>query len=169
MLAAGAGLLFGLLAVVLGPAAPASAHAALVGTDPGNGTIVPDAPNRVTLTFSEPVQLLSDKIQVLGPDGSRADQGQPTQAGNTVNISLRSGGARGTYLVSYRVVSADSHPVGGSFSYSVGAPSTTPSATTNAQAVDPVVRTLIPIGTIRSRVARARDELVIAVTAARAS
>src|SRR5690349_12690869 len=141
-----AGVLFGLLAVLLGPAAPASAHAALVGTDPGSGTIVPDAPNKVTLTFSESVQLLPGKIQVLAPDGSRADQGQPQQAGDTVTIPLRSAGGRGTYLVSYRVISADSHPVGGSFSYSVGAPSTTPSATTNDQAVDPVVRALIPIG-----------------------
>jgi copper transport protein len=141
-----AGVLFGLLAVLLGPAAPASAHAALVGTDPGNGTIVPDAPNKVTLTFTESVQLLSGKIQVLAPDGSRADQGEPQQAGNTVTIPLRSGGGRGTYLVSYRVISADSHPVGGSFSYSVGAPSTTPSTATNEQAVDPVVRALIPIG-----------------------
>ena len=141
-----AGIFVGLLAVLLGPAAPASAHAALVATDPGTGTIVPDAPDRVTLTFSESVQLLSGKIQVLAPDGSRADQGEPRQSGNTVTIPLRSGGGRGTYLVSYRVISADSHPVGGSFSYSVGAPSTTPSATTNSQAVDPVVRALIPIG-----------------------
>jgi copper transport protein len=138
-----AGVLVGLLAVLVGPAAPASAHAALVGTDPGSGTVVPDAPNKVTLTFSESVQLLSGKIQVLAPDGSRADQGQPQQAGATVTIPLRTGGGRGTYLVSYRVISADSHPVGGSFSYSVGAPSTTPSATTNDQAV---VRILIPIG-----------------------
>jgi copper transport protein len=146
IVAASAGVLFGLLAVLLGPAAPASAHAALVGTDPGSGTIVPDAPNKVTLTFSESVQLLPGKIQVLAPDGARADQGQPQQAGDTVTIPLRSGGGRGTYLVSYRVISADSHPVGGSFSYSVGAPSTTPSATTNDQATDPVVRALIPIG-----------------------
>ena len=77
-LAAAAGVLFGLLAVVLGPAAPASAHAALVASDPSNGTIVPDAPNRVTLTFSESVQLLPGKIQVLAPDSARADQGEPT-------------------------------------------------------------------------------------------
>jgi copper transport protein len=145
-LAACGGLLFGLLFVLLGPASPASAHAALVGSDPGNGTIVPDAPSRVTLTFSESVQLLSGKIQVLGPDGSRADQGEPQQNGNTVTIPLRSGGGRGSYLVSYRVISADSHPVGGSVSYSVGAASTPPTATINDQQTDPVVRALIPIG-----------------------
>lgn len=146
VLATGAGLLFGLLLALLGPAAPASAHAALVGSDPANGTVVPDAPNRVTLSFSESVQLLAGKIQVLAPDGSRADQGDPTSAGNSITIPLRAGGARGTYLVSYRVISADSHPVAGSITYSVGAPSATPSEGAVAEDVDPVVRTLIPIG-----------------------
>src|SRR4051812_15945790 len=144
-LAAAAGLLLGLFGVLLA-AAPASAHAALVATDPGNGTIVPDAPNKVTLTFSESVQLISGKIQVLAPDNSRADQGEPTVNGNTVTIPLRSGGGRGTYLVSFRVISADSHPVGGSITYSVGAASTAPSASVNDTKVDPVVRALIPVG-----------------------
>jgi copper transport protein len=144
--AACAGLAFGLLFTLLGPASPASAHAALVATDPANGTIVPDAPNKITLTFSESVQLVSGKIQVLGPDDKRADAGEPKQDGDSVTIPLRSGGGRGTYLVSYRVISADSHPVGGTITYSVGAPSTTPTATVNDTKVDPVVRGLIPIG-----------------------
>jgi copper transport protein len=144
--AACAGLAFGLLFTLLGPAAPASAHAALVATDPANGTIVPDAPNKITLTFSESVQLVSGKIQVLGPDNKRADAGEPKQDGDTVTIPLRSGAGRGTFLVSYRVISADSHPVGGTITYSVGAPSTTPTATINDTKVDPLVRTLIPIG-----------------------
>ncbi|MFI5492916.1 copper resistance CopC/CopD family protein [Actinoplanes sp. NPDC051859] len=141
-----AGLLLGLLGLFLAPATPASAHAALVASDPGANTIVPDAPNRVTLTFSESVQLISGKIQVLAPDGSRADQGDPQVAGTTVTIPLRAGGGRGTYLVSYRVVSADSHPVAGTLTYSVGAESTPPSEGDAAQAVDPVVRALIPVG-----------------------
>ncbi|MBL7260529.1 copper resistance CopC/CopD family protein [Paractinoplanes lichenicola] len=145
-LAALAGLLVGFFAVLLGPAAPASAHAVLVNSDPGNGTIVPDAPNKITLNFSESVNLLSGKIQVLAPDGSRADQGDPSASGGTVTIPLRSGGGRGTYLVSYRVISADSHPVGGSLTFSVGAASAPPTATLDDVTVDPVVRTLIPIG-----------------------
>src|SRR5688572_6896146 len=122
-----AGLLLGFFGAFLA-AAPASAHAALVNSDPGNGTIVPDAPNKVTLTFSESVQLLSDKLRVIGPDGERVDQGEPSVAGTQVTIPVRSGGPRGTYLVSYRVISADSHPVAGTITYSVGAASTPPSA-----------------------------------------
>nr|WP_203788511.1 copper resistance protein CopC [Actinoplanes rishiriensis] len=144
-LAGGLGLLIGLFCVLLGPAAPASAHAALVASDPGNGTIVPDAPNRVTLTFSESVQLLAGKIQVLAPDGSRADQGEPTASGGSVTIPLRAGGGQGTYLVSYRVISADSHPVAGSLTFSVGAASAPPTASGPASEVDPVVRALIPV------------------------
>jgi copper transport protein len=146
LLALLAGSLIGLFCVLLGPAGPASAHAALVASDPGNGTIVPDAPNKVTLTFSEGIQLLSGKIQVLAPDGSRADQGDPTSDGSAVTIPLRTGGGRGTYLVSYRVISADSHPVGGTITFSVGAASTPPTATVNDTKVDPVVRGLIPVG-----------------------
>ena len=144
--AAFAGVVVGFFAVMLGPAAPASAHAALVASDPGNGTIVPDAPNKITLNFSESVALLSGKIQVLAPDGSRADQGEPSADGGTVSIPLRSGGGRGTYLVSYRVLSADSHPVGGSLTYSVGAASATPTSTIDDTKVDPVVRAIIPVG-----------------------
>src|ERR1041384_5676561 len=61
LFAALAGSLIGLFFVLAGPAGPASAHAALVASDPANGTIVPDAPNKVTLTFSESVQLISGK------------------------------------------------------------------------------------------------------------
>ena len=146
LLAAFGGLFFGLLCVLLGPAAPASAHAALAASDPQNGSVVPDAPNKITLTFTESVQLISGKIQVLGPDNKRADQGEPQAAGDTITIPLRSGGGRGTYLVSFRVVSADSHPVGGTITYSVGAASTTPTGGATSESVDPVVRALIPVG-----------------------
>jgi copper transport protein len=146
LFAAVAGLLIGLFGVLLLPAGPANAHAVLVNSDPSNGTIVPDAPNKVTLTFSESVQLLQGKIQVLAPDGSRADQGEPSADGGTVTIPLRSGGGRGTYLVSFRVISADSHPVSGAITYSVGAASVPPTATEEDTNVDPVVRALIPVG-----------------------
>lgn len=144
VLAVLAGLLLGFFGTLL-VAAPASAHAALVGSDPGNGTIVPDAPNRVTLTFSESVQLVPGKIRVLAPDGSQANQGDPSVAGTQVTIPVRSGGGRGTYLVSYRVISADSHPVAGTITYSVGAASTPPAAQEDQVRADPVVRALIPV------------------------
>jgi copper transport protein len=117
------GLLLGLLGVLAGPAAPASAHAALVRTAPVQGSIVQQAPAEIVVTFSEHIELVRDKIQVLGPDGKRIDRGGSEVAGSDLRIPVRTDVPRGTFLVSYRVISADSHPVGASFTYSLGAPS----------------------------------------------
>jgi copper transport protein len=127
-----AALGLGVLAVLALPAAPASAHAALVRTSPVQGSIVQDAPSEITVTFSEHVALVRDKIVVIGPDGKRVDKGDPTTVGDDVRIPVRTDVARGTYLVSYRVISADSHPVGAGFTYSVGAPSNRPPNPTDA-------------------------------------
>jgi copper transport protein len=126
-LAALAAAAVGLLASVL-PASPASAHAVLQSTNPVANTTVPTAPAEVVLTFSEPVSPVPDRIRVLAPDGARADRGEPVAREGVLSIPMRTDTPRGTYLVSYRVISADGHPVAGSFTYSVGAPSAAPAA-----------------------------------------
>ena len=141
-----AGLLLAVLALLLGPAAPASAHAALSSTSPIAGAVLPAAPAEVVLTFTEPVRAVPDKIRVIGPDGSRVDRGEPRFDGTVVTISVDPDGPRGTYLVSYRVVSADSHPVVGGYAYSVGEPSAAPGGATDGnQRVDPVVSTAVSV------------------------
>ncbi|MEV0715358.1 copper resistance protein CopC, partial [Asanoa sp. NPDC050611] len=102
------------------------------GGHPDRTVHVPTAPPEVVLTFSEGVRKVPDKIHVIAPDGSRADAGEPEFADATVRIPLKSGGANGTYLVNYRVISADSHPIAGAFTYSVGAPSAAPPSDTSA-------------------------------------
>jgi copper transport protein len=121
--AAAAGLLLGILAVVTGPAGPAAAHAALLSTDPPAGTTLESAPAEVVLTFSEPVRAVVERIRAIAPDGTRADSGTPTVRGSALHVPLKSKGQRGTYVVSYRVISADSHPIAGGLVFSVGAPS----------------------------------------------
>lgn len=119
-------VLLGCLAVLAGPAAPAYAHATLVGSDPADGAVLDTAPREVVLTFSEPVRPVSDRVQVVGPDGQRVDRGEPIASGAELIIPLEAVTARGTYLVSFRVISADSHPVPGAVTFSVGAPSQAP-------------------------------------------
>jgi copper transport protein len=114
-----AGLVLGLLAVIAGPAAPASAHAALTSSTPVADSIVAQPPIQVVLTFTESVNPVEGKVKVIAPDGSRADRGDARASGNQVIIPLKAISDRGTYLVTFRVISADSHPVGGAFSYSV--------------------------------------------------
>jgi copper transport protein len=113
----------GLLAV---PAGPASAHASLLGATPAPGSVIGTSPTEVVVTFSEPVSPVAGRVQVLDPDGRRIS-GEPSATGATLRIPVRRAGRPlGTYLVSYRVVSADSHPIGGALTFSVGAPSATP-------------------------------------------
>jgi putative copper export protein/methionine-rich copper-binding protein CopC len=112
--------LFGLFAL---PAGAAQAHAALVRTSPAQGSIVTTAPSEIVITFSEVVQPVPTRITVIAPDGKRIDSGNPRVQGDDMHIPVRTNVSGGTYLVSYRVISADSHPVGGGFIYSVGAPS----------------------------------------------
>ncbi|MFI5916151.1 copper resistance CopC/CopD family protein [Dactylosporangium sp. NPDC051541] len=125
-------MLLGALAILVLPAAPASAHAELEKTAPVAGTVLDQLPGEVTLSFSEQVRLVADKIKVTAPDGSRADTGKPVVRDQELVIPLKSGGPKGTYLVSYRVISADSHPVAGGYSFSFGQPSATPNANSGA-------------------------------------
>ncbi|HET6212153.1 MAG TPA: copper resistance protein CopC [Micromonosporaceae bacterium] len=146
--AALAGALLGLLASLALAAAfatPASAHAALVRTSPTSGAVLAAAPIEVVLTFSEGVSAVPGKVRVIAPDGTRADSGAPVVRAGVVTVPLRSGTPKGTYLVNFRVISADAHPVAGAFTYSVGAPSQIPSPATDNGATNPVVSTLIPI------------------------
>ncbi|MEU6617671.1 copper resistance CopC/CopD family protein [Streptomyces parvus] len=127
LLAALISLVFGLL---LAGAGPASAHAALTGSDPSDGAVVDTAPEQVTLSFSEAIALGDDSIRVLDPSGKRADtQAEPRDLseGGTVRygVSLHSGLPDGTYTVAWQAISADSHPISGAFTFSVGAPSET--------------------------------------------
>ncbi|MFE4962358.1 copper resistance CopC/CopD family protein [Streptomyces sp. NPDC056660] len=111
---------------LLAGAGPASAHAALTGSDPAQGVVVPKAPDQVSLTFSENVSLNNNSIRVLDPKGKRVDLAKPNNlTGTTYGVQLKSGLGKGTYTVAWQVVSADSHPVAGAYTFSVGAPSTT--------------------------------------------
>jgi len=118
-------LLLAVAAALLAGAAPASAHAALTSSDPRQGAVVGKAPEQVSLTFSETVSLSDDALRVLDPKGGRADTGEARGTGATYTVKLRPGLPDGTYTVSYQVVSADSHPVVGAFTFSIGAPSAT--------------------------------------------
>ncbi|WP_282702815.1 copper resistance protein CopC [Streptomyces sp. CC219B] len=112
--------------LLLAGAGPVSAHAVLTGSDPQQGAVVDEAPDRVSLTFSEEVAISEGALRVLDPDGERVDTGAPGSVGGTTYVvKLRTGLKDGTYTVSYQVVSADSHPVAGAYTFSVGAPSAT--------------------------------------------
>ncbi|MFH9367247.1 copper resistance CopC/CopD family protein [Streptomyces anulatus] len=136
LLAALVSLVFGLL---LAGAGPASAHAALTGSDPQDGAVVDTAPKEVTLSFSEAIAVGDDSIRVLDPSGKRADtEAEPRDLseGSTVRygVALHSGLPDGTYTVAWQAISADSHPISGAFTFSIGAPSETTVALSSQEA-----------------------------------
>ncbi|MFE9905327.1 copper resistance CopC/CopD family protein [Streptomyces achromogenes] len=119
-------LLLAVTGALLAGASPASAHAALTGSDPAQGVVARTAPGQVSLTFSEKVAMSDDSVRVLDPRGKPVQTGSPANVrGTTYSVKLKSGLAKGTYTVTYQVVSADSHPVAGAYTFSVGAPSRT--------------------------------------------
>ncbi|MEU3662688.1 copper resistance protein CopC [Streptomyces sp. NPDC032940] len=134
-----------LVLILLGGAGPASAHAALRSTDPGDGAVLRRAPGTVTLTFTESVGLRDDSFRVLDPGGHRVrteDAGHADGRSDTARVTLPGKLAEGTYTVAWRVVSADSHPVSGAFTFSVGKPSSTAAAIAAGPTEDPLTTTL---------------------------
>jgi copper transport protein len=113
-------LLAGWVALAVSGATPALAHATVVGSDPADGARLSAAPAQVTMIFSESVSIGPGFLHVTDGKGEQVSLGDATADGSRVSVPLRAGLGDGSYLVSYRVVSADSHPVGGAFSFVVG-------------------------------------------------
>ncbi|MEU6775320.1 copper resistance protein CopC [Streptomyces sp. NPDC046759] len=140
-------LLLTVTGALLAGAAPASAHAALTGSDPAQGVVIKKAPGQVALTFSEKVAMNDDSLRVLDPRGKPVQSGKPANlSGTTYAVRLKSGLGNGTYTVTYQVVSADSHPVSGAYTFSIGAPSQTVVTGTGPVAGGGVVGGLYAVG-----------------------
>ncbi|MGE5829557.1 MAG: copper resistance protein CopC, partial [Micromonosporaceae bacterium] len=137
----------GLIGVVLAPPTPASAHAVLVWTSPARNTTVSNVPVDVVLTFSETVHPVAGKVHIIAPDGSRAERDDPRMYGAEMRIPMRIDAPKGTYLVTYRVISADSHPIGGAYTFNVIAPSPggPPKAEGGNANASPVVLGALPV------------------------
>ena len=110
------------VAIVVVFAAPASAHATLLTTQPENGGVYDKSPPEVRLRFNEPVEVALGGIRVYSSERDRVVTGSPKHPDGTqseVAVSLPKL-SNGTYVVTWRVISADSHPVEGAYSFQVG-------------------------------------------------
>ena len=104
---------------LLGSAGPAAAHDTLVSSDPADGASMPSGPQRVTLTFDQPVNRGFNTITVTGPGNTAWASGEATTSGNTVSAAVRPLGPAGEYVIGYRIVSADGHPVTGTVRFTL--------------------------------------------------
>ena len=123
-------LVLGVVAVLTGGTATvASAHDALVGTSPADGSTVGAFPGQVTLTFDQPALALGSTVLVAGPGGP-VTIGPTRVTDNRVTQAVQPGAPAGRYTVTWRVTSIDGHPVSGSFGFAATAagPGTRPPA-----------------------------------------
>src|SRR5262249_15205356 len=129
-----AAAVFAALAVPRG----ALAHARLVGSDPpdlcagvasadsrcATGVVVAAPPPVIRLTFNEPVQPTGRGIRVVAPSGRRVERGPARASGRSISVDVDAA-EQGTYVVNWRVVSADAQPERGRFTFTVGRPTAT--------------------------------------------
>ena len=110
--------------VALAAAVPAQAHASVVSSSPATGARLAHAPAAVTITFDEPVGLdAATYLNVVDGSGKQVQTGRvyhPAGRGQVVAVNLPSSLAPGAYVESWRVISADSHPVTGTIEFAVG-------------------------------------------------
>ncbi|GAA2069428.1 hypothetical protein GCM10009821_02340 [Aeromicrobium halocynthiae] len=110
-------LLLGLLLAGL-VVVPASGHAALVGSDPEPDADLSALPRSVELEFNEPIGS-SAEVAVTAPDGEAVPVTSTRVDDRFVRADLDSSTARGDFVVAYRVVSVDGHPVSGQYAVTV--------------------------------------------------
>jgi copper resistance protein C len=107
-------------------------HNQLLSTNPPDHAYVAAGPARVSLTFDLPAQRGLSTIIVTGPDGHQWQAGPATEQAATVTAPLRPLGPAGNYTVAWRIISADGHPVRGTFQFTLTTPGTGTPATDRA-------------------------------------
>lgn len=97
---------------------------------PLQNSTVTSAPTQIVLTFNEKIFPAGDGLTVTGPDGIRVDTDAPKSKNNILSVALGPILLNGHYIVNYRVVSADGHPVEASagFEILIAALTATPTA-----------------------------------------
>ena len=114
---------------------PADAHAQLQTTTPEAGAVLTTSPAHVSATFGENVEIQFGAVRVYDSNAHRVDNGRsyhPHGDQHSVATDITEKLPAGGYVVTWRVISADSHPVHGAFTFRVGTGA--PTADTEAEA-----------------------------------
>jgi methionine-rich copper-binding protein CopC len=112
-----------LAAITLSGALQAAlAHAFLDHANPAVGSSVPTGPASVTIWFTQDLEPAFSNVAVIDAAGQRVDLGNaqvPQDHPDELQIGLKTLPS-GTYKVSWHVVSVDTHPTQGTFTFTVG-------------------------------------------------
>ena len=133
-------------AAVLGLAAPAAAHDAAESSTPAGGATVAVPPEQVSVTFSNNPLGIGSSFSIRDASGAEWADGSVDIVDNVASQKLKAGGPAGQYTVAWRVVSSDSHPIEGTFTFtaSSAAEGAAPAAGSTATATVPGMGTAEP-------------------------
>ena len=111
-----------MLLILGGRVSVASAHADLLESRPAANSVLAAAPTEIVLTFTEGVRPTVDAIRLVDSDGTAVDVGDVNQTDgrDTLTVAIPDTLDNGTYVVAWRAVSVDSHPISGALLFSVG-------------------------------------------------
>src|SRR4051812_46629100 len=164
----------------LAPVSSASAHSVLVRTEPERAVSVASAPALVQLDFNERPRARFSVVHVMGPDGQRRDVGTLSVRDDTVFQPLAGTRPAGVYVVNWRVVSSDGHPISGQWQFtstaaapSIAVPAAAPASGSGTRAASSSswerhlvhallgvgVAAVIGAGALRDRLRRRRREV----------
>lgn len=122
-----------MLVALLLPVAPASAHETVTGTNPEDGQKLSTTPEAIEISFSDTPLSMGSKIQITDSSGTNWAKGDVEIDGDNAVQPIKSGAPAGEYTVTWRVVSSDSHPIDGTFSFTATNGASTSSAPTPKQ------------------------------------
>ncbi|MER7416678.1 copper resistance CopC family protein [Micromonospora peucetia] len=106
-------------ALLLVPAAPAAAHNTLRAASPADGAHLTTPPRRITLEFAQRLDPTFTTIALTDAVRRKVPTGAPTVDGTKGTVTIDEALGEGAYTVAFRVVSADGHPVQGSYRFTV--------------------------------------------------
>jgi methionine-rich copper-binding protein CopC len=104
--------------LIVTSALPANAHTSLELSNPSDGQSIEFMPAGLSASFDEDLIEIEGEVvntlELQSVDGTKYALSSPAIAGPVVSATVRDGEyPAGNYLVKYRVVSADGHPVTG--------------------------------------------------------
>ena len=110
-------------------AGPAGAHSDLESSSPKAGATLTELPTEVTLTFNEKVQEGFSQVAVVDGEGLSVTDGDPVSDGATVTQPLMAKLHPGGYVINFKVVSADGHPISDAIPFTIAEGAGSASAT----------------------------------------
>jgi len=125
----------------------AAAHTELSSSDPADGAVLAAPPGAVTLVFDGPMVNIGATVVITGPDGQQYPTGAPVVDSTDVRTDIPGLGPAGPYMVSYRVVSGDGHPVEGQIQFQLEPPAPAPIAPVDISTPPLAVASSTPAGT----------------------